>query len=225
MKAVATRLKKTRPGRPVDPELGSRRREEILDAAARLFARHGYSETDTQFLADQLQVGKGTIYRYFPSKQELFLAAVDRVMRKLREQIDADIAGSDDALDRIERAVHAYLRFFADNPDFVELLIQERAQFRDRKKPTYFEHRDRNVERWRAMYRDLIAAGRVREMPVECITDVFSQALYGTIFINYFTGEPKPYDQQARDILDVVFHGILTDVEARRRGAARSSHA
>src|SRR5262245_41690111 len=124
MRAVATRPKKPKPGRPVDPELGSRRREEILDAAARLFARHGYSETDTQFLADQLQIGKGTLYRYFPSKQELFLAAVDRVMHKLRGQIDADIAGSDDALDRIERAVHAYLRFFADNPDFVELLIQ-----------------------------------------------------------------------------------------------------
>src|SRR5262245_30890123 len=106
-----------RPGRPVDPERGQRRREEILDVAARLFARHGYSETDTQVIADALQVGKGTIYRYFPSKQELFLAAVDRVMHKLREQIDAEVAGIDDALARIERAVHAYLHFFADHPD------------------------------------------------------------------------------------------------------------
>ncbi|MBM4072504.1 MAG: TetR/AcrR family transcriptional regulator [Planctomycetes bacterium] len=225
MRGVAARLDKPKLGRPVDPELGTRRREEILDAAARLFARHGYSETDTQLLADQLQVGKGTIYRYFRSKRELFLAAVDRVMRKLREQIDAGMVGSDDALERIERAVHAYLRFFADNPDFVELLIQERAQFRDRKKPTYFEHRDRNVERWRDMYRELIAQGRVRDMPVERITNVFSQALYGTIFINYFTGEHKPHEQQARDILDVVFHGILTEKEARRSRPGRTNHA
>src|SRR5688572_32807938 len=114
-------------------------------------------------------------------------------MRRLKEHIDKAIDKIDEPFERIAEAIRAYLAFFADNPDFVELLIQERAQFRDRKKPTYFEHRDRNVERWRAMYRDLIAQGRVRDMPVERITDVFSQALYGTIFINYFTGEPKPF--------------------------------
>jgi len=32
----------------------------------------------------------------------------------------------------------------------VELLILERAEFRDRKKPTYFEHRDAHVHRWRS---------------------------------------------------------------------------
>jgi AcrR family transcriptional regulator len=56
----------------VDPDLGARRRQEILDAAARLFAKHGYSQTDTQVIADELQVGKGTIYRYFPSKGRSF---------------------------------------------------------------------------------------------------------------------------------------------------------
>ena len=74
-----------RPGRPADPTLADRRREEILDAAVKLFARHGFTETDTQILANKLQVGKGTLYRYFPSKEELFLAAVDRVMRQLQQ--------------------------------------------------------------------------------------------------------------------------------------------
>ena len=87
MKATPTR----KPGRPVDRGLRARRREEILDAAAKLFARHGYPETDTQVLADLLGVGKGTIYRYFPSKHALFLAAADRVMRRLREVVDGAI--------------------------------------------------------------------------------------------------------------------------------------
>lgn len=197
-------------GRPVDPDLGARRRQEILDAAAALFARHGYSDTDMQILADKLQVGKGTLYRYFASKQDLFLAAVDRVMRKLVKQIDERIEGIRDPLERIEQAVHAYLRFFAADPEYVELLIQERAQFKDRKKPTYFEHRLANVEKWRALYRGLITEGRIRKMPVERISDVLSQLLYGTIFTNYFAGTSKSSDEQARDILDIVFHGILT---------------
>ena len=56
-----------------------RRREEILAAAIHLFAVHGYAGTDTQLLADKLQVGKGTLYRYFQSKEDLFLAAVDSI--------------------------------------------------------------------------------------------------------------------------------------------------
>ena len=190
--------------------------KEILDAAVKLFAEHGYSDTDTQVLADDLGVGKGTLYRYFPSKQELFLAAADRVMRRLREQVDARIDGIDDPLERIARAVRAYLAFFAKNPEYVELLIQERAQFKDRKKPTYFEHREANVERWRTLYRELIAEGRIRDMPVERILTVVGDLLYGTMFTNYFTGRRKPLAEQARDILDIVFHGILTPEEERR---------
>src|SRR5262245_64968580 len=105
-------------GRPADPTLSSRRQTEILDVAAKLFAENGYSDTDTQVLADRVQVGKGTLYRYFPSKQDLFLAAVDRVMRRLLERVEASIAGVDDPLDKIEKAIRAYLAFFEENPGF-----------------------------------------------------------------------------------------------------------
>jgi AcrR family transcriptional regulator len=208
-----------KPGRPVDPSLGARRCEEILEAAIKLFAHRGYSQTDTQELADQLGVGKGTLYRYFPSKETLFLAAVDRVMRKMRERIDTSIAGIEEPLERIAEAIHTYLAFFAENPDFVELLMlmQERAQFKDRKEPTYFKHRKANLERWQAMYRDLMAQGRIRTMPVERITDVMSHLCYGTMFTNYFTGPSKSPREQAQDILDIVFNGILTETERKRR--------
>src|SRR5262245_61063531 len=90
-----------RVGRKVDPDLAARRREQILDAAARLFAERGYSETDTQVLAAELGVGKGTLYRYFPSKRELFLAAADRVMRRLRQRIDDSLVGVEEPFERI----------------------------------------------------------------------------------------------------------------------------
>src|SRR5262245_31569887 len=127
-------------GRPVDPQRWTKRREAILDAAASLFAEHGYAETDTQLLVDRLGVGKGTLYRYFPSKRELFLAVADAVMRKMSERVDAAVARVADPLASIAEGIKAYLGFFAEHPEFVELLIQERAQFKDRKKPTYFEH-------------------------------------------------------------------------------------
>jgi AcrR family transcriptional regulator len=189
------------------------RREEILAAATQLFAEHGYSDAVTQALVEKLQVGKGTLYRYFPSKRDLFLAAADRVMRKQKERIEAAIAGVEEPLERVSKAIRAHLYFYAQHPEFVELLIQERAQFKDRKTPTFFEYRNNNVKRWQEVWRSLIAQGRVRPMPVERITDVLSDLVYGTMFTNYFTGPRKPFEAQARDILDVVFFGILSESE------------
>lgn len=211
-------MKLKKPGRPADASLRERRREQILEGAAQLFAERGYSETDTQVLADRLRVGKGTLYRYFRTKRELFLATADRVMHRLREAVDESMAGVDDPLEGIARAVRAYLEFFANHPEFVELLIQERALFKDRKKPTYFEHREANAERWRSFYRDLIAAGRIRDVPPDRITDVFGNLLYGTMFTNYFAGQRQPTEAQAQDILDIIYCGILSRAERRRRG-------
>ncbi len=208
-----------------DEDAMTARREEILQTATELFADQGFSDCVTQVLADRLKIGKGTIYRHFPSKRDLFLAAADRVMVKMNERIEASIAGIDDGLEKITCAISAYLGFFADNPHCVELIIQERANFKDRKRPTYFEHRERNLLRWRQLYRELIDAGRVREMPTEQISDVISGAIYGTMFINYFTGQSKPSDQQALEIVDIVFRGILSDTEKQRGGERACSNA
>ena len=194
----------------------SARREEILDAATDLFAEFGYSDAVTKDLAEKLQVGKGTIYRYFPSKRDLFLAAADRVMRRLRVHIDQSIAGVVDPIERIESGLRAFLGFFACHPKFVELLILERALFKDRSEPTYFVHRERNKLRWHDLYRVLIADGRLRDMPVERISNVIMDLAYGTIFTNYFSGRCRSPEEQAREILDVVFHGILGESERRR---------
>jgi AcrR family transcriptional regulator len=211
-----------RRGRPRDATLASRRREEILGVATRLFAERGFPSTDVQVAADALGVGKGTVYRYFPTKSDLFLAAVDRAMRLLKEHIDEAAAAVVEPLAQVSAAIHAYLRFFDAHPEFVELLIQERAAFKDRKKPTYFVHREANIGRWQALFRALIAEGVVRDVPVERITDVMGDALYGAMFTNYFAGRRRAPGTQAEELLDVVLHGILTPAGRRRCGGRRA---
>jgi AcrR family transcriptional regulator len=213
---------KTKRGRPKDATYLQKRREAILDAAAKVFAKSGYQNTEIQSVADACRVGKGTIYLYFPSKEELFLAAVDRGMRRLRDTVEAAIANVADSLETLSLGIHSYLQFFKDFPEYVELLIQERAEFRNRKKPTYFEHREANLERWRTRYLELITAGRIRNMPVDRILDVVCDLLYGTMFTNHFTGRHKPLEAQAADILDVLFNGLLTPAERRRREGEKS---
>jgi AcrR family transcriptional regulator len=202
-----------RPGRPADPQLRQRRCEEILQAATDVFARRGFADTEVQVIADRLRVGKGTVYRYFSSKEKLFLAVVDRGMRQMKQAVDAATSQTSQPLQRVAAGIRAYLTFFDEHPHVVELLIHERALFRDRRKPTYFVHRETNVGRWRELFRQLIRDGVIRDIPVERITDVISGLLYGTMFTNYFAGRQKPLSSQCEDILDIVFRGLLVDRE------------
>jgi len=196
-------------GRPRIEGLPERRREEILKVATQEFARRGYPGTDLQEIADRLGVGKGTIYRYFGTKEALFLAAADRLMRLLKADNDRAAAKGRDAFERLTLATRAYLRFFDRHPEFVEILVQERAEFRDRKRHTYFAHRDANIGPWNDFFRDLIARGEIRKIPPERITDVISSVFFGAIFTNYFESRRRSPDRQADEILDVIFRGIL----------------
>ncbi len=205
-------------GRPRNEELTSQRKEEILACAARLFAQRGYRGLDVQLIADTLGVGKGTIYRYFPTKQDLFFAAVDRGMRQLTARVDEATAGLDDPAEVIRAGVRTYLRFFNEHPELTELLVQERAEFRDREKPTYFVHRDRNIGRWESLLRRMMEDGRIRRMPVERILHVFGDTLYGTMFTNYFIQRRIPPEEQAEEVIDVLFRGIMASAELETAG-------
>lgn len=212
---VAAKPKPAR-GRPRDPALATRRREEILDAASQVFARQGYACTDIQVIADAIGVGKATVYRYFPSKETLFLATVDCCLRALHESVDAASHSVADPLDRVVRAIVAYLQFFDAHPEFAELLLQEHAAFKDQRKPIYFERREANINRWRELFAGLIADGRIRNMPVEQITNVLGDLVYGTMLTNLLAGRRGVFERQAREIVDTLFHGILSEGERAR---------
>src|SRR5580700_4099869 len=126
-------------GRPVDRSLPQRRRAEILAAATAFFARHGYQDADIELLAEEIGIGKGTIYRYFPTKDRLFRSALKRGLIALHEAVKAvnrDHLGAepDDGLELICRKVIAYFAYFDRHPEIIELMVLERAEFSGRGK-------------------------------------------------------------------------------------------
>lgn len=68
--------------------------EAILDAADRLLARYGYKKMTMDDLALEAGIGKGTIYLHFPSKEEIALARIDRIISQLVERL-REIAHTD----------------------------------------------------------------------------------------------------------------------------------
>jgi AcrR family transcriptional regulator len=104
------------------------RRESILQAATDLFYQSGYRNTDVQQIADRTAVGKGTIYRYFVSKEDLFFASVDRAMQKMEEYVREKIHDEEDDIARIKLAIQSYIEFFRKHPECIELFVQERSE-------------------------------------------------------------------------------------------------
>lgn len=199
-------------------------RGRILDAAALAFARHGYAGTGVEEVAGHLGVGKATVYRHFPCKKDLFLAAAARRMVQLGDAVEADMADATDPLERIRRGALSYLRFCAAHPEVVELLLQERAAFPGRRLPTYFLHREEKMRAWVGFFRDLMEAGVLRRGDPERTALILADSLYGTMIVNHFSGRRRSHERQARDLLDVAFRGILADTArgpAPRRKAAR----
>lgn len=74
-----------------------RTEERILKAAAALFVRHGFAKTSMDEIARAAQVAKGTLYRYWPSKEALFTAVFFRELREnnsdFLRRIEADPLG------------------------------------------------------------------------------------------------------------------------------------
>jgi len=203
-----TNEKKPRPGRPKDEGLAARRREAIIRHSITEFARNGYTGADLDVIAANAGCSKGTLYNYFESKGDLFSASVDHVMFSLVNVINEH--SSEDPITHIKNMVHLFLNYFHEHPEYIELLVQERSDFRDRKQPTYYQYRQSGRERWLKRFEQLISENKMRQIPPERAINAISDLLYGTIFMNYFRHRKSNPEQQAEEVLDVLFRGLLT---------------
>lgn len=187
------------------------RRRAIVEAAARLFAEHGFADCDMECVAGALGIAKGTLYLYFPGKVELFRACVDWGMAEMQRVVFEAAEGDLPPFRRLARSVRAYLEFFDQNPHYVELLIQERAMFRDRKRGTYFEYREGIRSDFRSIYAQLVADGIMRnDLPLERLLDAVGSMLYGTMLFNNAMGRTISSDEQYYAVMSTVYGGLVT---------------
>ena len=82
-------------------------REKILDAADRLLETHGYRKTTLDELAREAGIGRRTIYLYFPSKEEIFFASIDRVVDRMLEVLRKLSVAREPAEARLRRMLAA----------------------------------------------------------------------------------------------------------------------
>lgn len=78
------------------------KKSDIARKAMQLFAEKGFVHTTVQDIADAIGAGKGTIYEYFATKEDLFLAAVEVLFNDYKMMILEDMAGAVDAADKLK---------------------------------------------------------------------------------------------------------------------------
>ena len=103
----------TRPRTRLNPEI---RREQIVDAAERVFVGRDPAEVTFEEIAEAAGVSRGLVYNYFGDKQGLVAAVYVRGMQRLDDRLADAVEGIDDlGEDRLRRLVRAYLGFAADS--------------------------------------------------------------------------------------------------------------
>jgi AcrR family transcriptional regulator len=126
-------------------------RDAIIDAALRLLPKLGYRKTTLDQLAEESGVARRSIYLQFPSKEEIFLASIDRVVERVLAELATIGDERSPAQTRLWRMIVARVmsrfdavRHYRESLD--EMLADLRAQYLERR-ATYFEAEARLLAR------------------------------------------------------------------------------
>jgi AcrR family transcriptional regulator len=120
--------------RPADGEGPKRKkqrdaRSKILQSALDEFSDKGYHASTIDSIAERAGIAKGTVYRYFNTKEGLFNALKEDTISEFVEHARHDLSQEEDVLKIIESVIKNYLSFFEKNSAFFKVIIQEQKDF------------------------------------------------------------------------------------------------
>jgi AcrR family transcriptional regulator len=187
------------------------RPEQLLDAARRVFAARGYSAATVQDVADAAGVAKGTVYLYFASKEELYLAA-------LRKGLDELFVCSTDAVEAA-RGAEAKLRAFVEtrfrqldaNRDFFRIYVLElgRTRLRSGGEGSLEEPYRLAVELLRRLLEDGIAAGELRPLRrPESAAAMLLDLVRGQVALRLAGRSQATLEDDVDDVFSLIWRGI-----------------
>jgi AcrR family transcriptional regulator len=102
-------------------------RDRVLQVAQALFAERGYRGTSLRDIAKRIGIKAPSLLHHFPSKQQLYLAVLDKMFESLEDAANAVAWGRESRQERMRQAVGDAIDFIASHPDFVRIMWKEMA--------------------------------------------------------------------------------------------------
>jgi AcrR family transcriptional regulator len=109
--------------------------EKIVEAASHLFGTQRFHEVRMDDVAAAADVGKGTLYRYFRDKEELYAGLLAHATAQFRERMRAEVDKVAGARARLEALVQAIVDYFDEHPHLKGLIQRAEAVHDEGKKP------------------------------------------------------------------------------------------
>jgi AcrR family transcriptional regulator len=193
------------------------KKNRIIEAAAHVFAQKGYAGASVADIAVKAEIGKGTIYAYFDSKEDLFFAVFEWFMLQTGTAAKVGISHlGEPATQRLEALSDSIMGMWDEIRDAFTLTIEfwaasSSSQMRQRFKEAF----RRLYEEFRAIVASLIRDGIERgEFRADVNAESIAAALVGTwdaLFLQAWFG--KNFDPliTARNFLKVVIRGLSNE--------------
>lgn len=196
-------------GRPATPGL----RDRILAAAIRVFAGRAFHLVRMDDVAVAAGVAKGTVYRYFPTKDELYLATVFQVLDQLHEKLRHVAEATPDPLQRLRAVTTELLASFWGREVFFLLLHRNEERGGTPKIRAWLARRQRFAQLMAMVLQEGIDAGLIRPVDVRVATEALLGMLRG---VHRYRAPRDTPAEVAAQVLDVFLHGVRAAVAAGR---------
>jgi AcrR family transcriptional regulator len=108
-----------------DRSVTIKKRDSILDAARAVFSRDGYATSSVDDVATEAGIAKGTVYLYFKSKEEMYLAALLREVRAFGSESRAEMSRVPGLREKIEALLRLRLEYCSRQQDFLRIYLTE----------------------------------------------------------------------------------------------------
>jgi len=194
-------------------DIKERREEQIYKAALKVFSKDGYYKADMDLIAQKAKIGKGTVYRYFESKKNLFISLVEWGLNQLKDEILTSIEGIDDVIERINTALEVYFNFYKNHKGFYRILIYEKYNFMDeiaRKfKEKYFAH----LHIIENVFQTGIEKGIFKNIDTRSTAIALIGMTDALLFKWLFENKSSCFDDELAALKEIFFKGILVKKE------------
>jgi AcrR family transcriptional regulator len=175
----------------------------LLEAARNVLAAKGYHGTKIVDIARAAQVGVGTFYLYYPTKEALFLELVEDAVAQLKVQLDTVRASVTDPVEQARRRTLTFFRFAGDNRELFRIVFGHGASFHDVVR--------RCQDSFVADMRESLEVGMNRGAFRSADAAVWAQAMIGMslqVVSWWIEQEGIPIERVAQSLSDLALHGI-----------------
>ena len=190
------------------------KKQEILDATIKIFAKKGFKATTLDEIAEKSEFGKGTIYNYFSSKEEIYKEIICSILTKNRKSVQEVDETTNNLYDFILETTKRQITFCLNNKDAFLLLMFAKMHHAKSTSPEVSKIMNDNEKKMLKHIAEKTEAAfankEIRRLDSEKIIRLFKSAGFAYIYDLIMSQNLKEenIDDEAIFITDILFNGI-----------------